>query len=92
MDAVEQIRRADGRWVCWLTLTDEASGAVLAAMLFPHRYWQHVPAIQVQDALRRVFARWGRPDRVRVDNGPPWGSREDLPTAFALWLIGLGST
>jgi hypothetical protein len=40
--------------------------------------------------LRRAFARWGRPERVRVDNGTPWGSKGDLPTDLALWLIGLG--
>jgi hypothetical protein len=27
---------------------------------------------------------------VRVDNGAPWGSKGDLPTDLALWLIGLG--
>lgn len=27
---------------------------------------------------------------MRVDNGAPWGSWSDLPTALALWLIGLG--
>ena len=40
--------------------------------------------------FRRVFARWGLPDRVRVDNGYPWGSSRDLPSELALWLIGLG--
>jgi Mu transposase-like protein len=30
------------------------------------------------------------PRRVRVDNGAPWGSKGDLPTDLALWLIGLG--
>lgn len=40
--------------------------------------------------LRRTFQRWGLPDRLRVDNGHPWGSRNDLPTALGLWLIGLG--
>ena len=40
--------------------------------------------------LRRVLRRWGLPDRLRVDNGHPWGSRNDLPTDLALWLIGLG--
>jgi hypothetical protein len=29
------------------------------------------------------------PERFRVDNGGPWGSRGDLPTDSALWLIGL---
>jgi hypothetical protein len=44
----------------------------------------------VQQALRRAFARWGRPGEVRVDNGYPWGSTGELPTDLALWLIGLG--
>jgi hypothetical protein len=39
--------------------------------------------------LRRAFERWGLPERFRVDNGAPWGSRGDLPTDLALWLIGL---
>lgn len=41
-------------------------------------------------ALRGAFARWGLPDRLRLDNGPPWGSWADLPTELALWLLGLG--
>jgi hypothetical protein len=40
--------------------------------------------------LREAFARWGLPRRVRVDNGAPWGSTGELPTALALWLIGSG--
>jgi hypothetical protein len=44
----------------------------------------------VQQALRAALARWGKPCRLRVDNGKPWGSRSDLPPALALWLIGLG--
>src|SRR4051794_4637149 len=39
---------------------------------------------------RRTFQCWGLPDRLRVDNGHPWGSRHDLPRELALWLIGLG--
>lgn len=30
------------------------------------------------------------PERIRVDNGCPWGSTGDFPTDFALWIIGLG--
>jgi hypothetical protein len=40
--------------------------------------------------FRRAFAGWGLPDRVRVDNGYPWGTPRDLPSELALWLIGLG--
>jgi hypothetical protein len=30
------------------------------------------------------------PRWLRVDNGVPWGSFNDLPTRFALWVVGLG--
>lgn len=40
--------------------------------------------------LREAFATWGRPDRLRVDHGSPWGSWNDLPPPLALWAIGLG--
>lgn len=40
--------------------------------------------------LRRAFERWGRPRRIRVDNGKPWGLSNGLPPPLALWLIGLG--
>jgi hypothetical protein len=49
-----------------------------------------VEAAVVQDTLRQVFSRWGRPKGFRVDNGTPWGSAGDWPTDLALWLIGLG--
>jgi len=44
----------------------------------------------VQAHLRQVFTRWGRPAALRLDNGLPWATWNDLPTAFALWLVGLG--
>jgi hypothetical protein len=40
--------------------------------------------------LREWLARWGRPLQMRVDNGTPWGSSDDVPTPLALWLVGLG--
>jgi hypothetical protein len=52
--------------------------------------WSGVSPQEVRDRLRQAFARWGRPLRLRVDNGAPWGSKGDLPTDLALWLIGLG--
>jgi hypothetical protein len=56
----------------------------------PQGHWTEVPPREVQERLRRAFTRWGRPERLRVDNGAPWGSAGDLPTDLALWLIGLG--
>jgi hypothetical protein len=49
-----------------------------------------VPVPCVQQALRTQFRQWGLPQCLRVDNGVPWGSFNDLPTFFALWVVGLG--
>jgi hypothetical protein len=49
-----------------------------------------VPATTVQARLRALFATWGLPAKIRVDNGAPWRSWADLPTALALWWVGLG--
>lgn len=90
VDAKEGIRLANGRRVCWLRLADEFSGAVLLTVVFDLPRWADVTPQQVQDALRRAFARWGKPARIRVDNGYPWGTTGGLPTCIALWLAGLG--
>lgn len=57
---------------------------------FPPGQWNLVPTPEVRKSLRQAFQRWGLPDRLRVDNGHPWGSAGDLPTELALWLLGLG--
>jgi hypothetical protein len=49
----------------------------------------NVPAERTVETLRLAFERWGRPGRLRVDNGYPWGSTGDLPTELGLWLMGL---
>jgi len=49
----------------------------------PQGQFNQVPTSQVQD-------QWGLPAEVRLDNGCPWGGWYDLPTVFALWLLGLG--
>lgn len=89
MDAVERIRLAGGQWACWLRLTDEYTGAILFTRVFAVERWAQVTAPDVQNALRQAFARWGRPRRLRVDNGAPWGSTGGLPSPLALWLLGL---
>jgi hypothetical protein len=52
--------------------------------------WNQVPPATVQEQFRQVFTRWGRPERLRLDNGLPWANWNDLPMALALWLVGLG--
>lgn len=45
----------------------------------------------MQQALRGWFEQWGRPQQIQFDHGQPWCSgRNDLPSLFELWLVGLG--
>lgn len=57
---------------------------------FPEGNFNEVRATEVRDVLRDAFARYGLPQRFRVDNGSPWGSSGDLPPDLALWILGLG--
>lgn len=45
----------------------------------------------VQDRLSAIFRRYGLPDRMSMDNGPPWGASSEF-TALSVWLIRLGVT
>jgi len=92
MDAVEKTPLATGHGISWLRIVDEWTGAVLDTKVFDQSSFASVGTWTVQTQLRRVFSRWGRPERFRVDNGTPWGSCGDLPTDLALWLIGLEMT
>jgi hypothetical protein len=89
MDATEQIHLQKGKRACWLRIIDEFSGAIFHTKVFPVGRWSEVGALAVQVELRQAFTHWGLPEHMRVDNGTPWGSTGGLPTALALWLLGL---
>jgi transposase len=89
-DASEELRLQGKQQACWLRLVDECSGAFLQTVVFGQARWENVSRHEIQAVLRQVFARWGLPERLRVDNGYPWGSSGDFPPEMALWLIGLG--
>ena len=44
----------------------------------------------VKDRLSRIFRRYGLPARMTMDNGSPWGSHSEDPTALTVWLMRLG--
>ena len=48
--------------------------------------------ITVKDRLRRVFERYGLPQRMLADNGSPWGasSTSGRHTRLSIWLLDLG--
>jgi len=49
-------------------------------------------AATVEQELRGLFARYGLPERVLTDNGPPWGhsARGEQYTTLTVWLMRLG--
>ena len=64
-------------------------GPAWARSFSPYATFGEVPVEEVADALRLKFTEWGLPVRLRVDNGTPWANWNDLPTPFALWVVGL---
>ena len=46
----------------------------------------------VQPTLGAVFRRYGLPEVLIMDNGPPWGHEGPFYTRFAAWLMRLGIT
>ena len=56
----------------------------------PYKSVKQIPPGEIQAFLREVFEEWGLPERIRADNGHPWGSWNDVPPPLALWLMGLG--
>lgn len=48
----------------------------------------------MQSCFQNWFEQWGLPKGIRFDNGKPWANpgQPHVPTALALWLVGLGIT
>jgi transposase InsO family protein len=69
-----------------LTVLDDHSRFALALVACPHEQ-----QLAVQEQLIACFERYGLPERILTDNGPPWGaSGADGVTALEVWLIRLG--
>jgi transposase InsO family protein len=44
--------------------------------------------VTVQDQLNELFRRYGLPDSIGIDNGPPWGDGRAQPyTPLTVWMI-----
>lgn len=75
-----------------LTVLDDHSRFALALHACPDQGTE-----RVREQLSRTFRRYGLPDRMLLDNGPPWGApypagREEPPhyTRLTVWLMRLG--
>ena len=89
MDAAEQVPLQTGWRVPGCGSPTSVAAECSGPTSSPQGHLNEVPPREVQQRLRRAFTRGGRPERLRIDNGAPWGSAGD-PTDLALWLIGLG--
>lgn len=57
---------------------------------FPLTRASQLSAQSVQNFLRTCFETWGFPLALRFDNGAPWATQSDIPSALALWILGFG--
>ena len=90
MDAKERFTLLDERQYCYLTVTDEHSGAWLSSIAFPYARISQVPLEVFRSELIVAFERWGKPGALRVDNGAPLGVPTMSSTSpIALWLIAM---
>lgn len=93
LDFKGEFRLANHRYCYPLTLIDDHSRFSLAVAACPDQQRS-----TVQRQLRKVFARYGLPEAIFCDNGPPWGAglgwRAWGPfyTGLAVWLMRLGIT
>jgi len=87
VDAKEQQTLADGTKVCWLTITDEKSCGLIAAIPFEVNRICEVDPIELRKGLEIVFTEYGKPESIKVDNGRPLADpkRESIPP-LVLWL------
>jgi putative transposase len=77
-------RTQDGRRVEPLTVRDLFSRYLLEVRLLPDQSWQPVRRI-----FLRLFRQYGYPKVIRVDNGPPFGSKGALGLSrlSAWWTV-----
>jgi len=86
MDFKGHFKLANGKRCHPLTLLDDHSRFVLA--IKSCAYETHDT---VKTALIEVFREYGLPDRMTMDNGPPWGySGSQDYTRLSVWLIKQG--
>jgi hypothetical protein len=79
-------RTRDGKRVEPLTVRDLFSRYVLTVRLLDHQGWE-----PTRREFMRLFARYGYPEIIRVDNGKPFGSSGPAGLSrLSAWWTGLG--
>jgi putative transposase len=79
-------RTADGQRCDPLTVSDLASRYLLCCEGLKSQSFEAVRAV-----FEKLFTQYGLPQRIRVDNGPPFGSRgAGGLSRLSVWWMGLG--
>lgn len=69
-----------------LTTLDDHSRYLLGLFACANQTYQ-----TVQQRLTELFRQYGLPERMLMDNGPPWGNSPEAPqTVLTVWLMRLG--
>lgn len=87
MDFKGQFQLKSSHWCYPLTILDDYSRYSLTIAACSN---QHTRTVQY--CLSQVFERYGLPECILADNGPPWGCSSSLPryTQLGVWLLRLG--
>jgi len=91
MDFKGEFKLDSGAWCYPLTIIDDHSRFAVATQACSNQRRK-----TVKGHLQAIFARYGLPEAILCDNGPPWGSPQRFPdgrppyTRLAAWLIRLG--
>jgi transposase InsO family protein len=79
-------RTADGKRCEPFTLTDNYSRFLLRCQALPEQ-----TTVQIKPVMEAAFREYGLPERIRSDNGAPFGSNGETGlTALSVWWIRLG--
>lgn len=85
MDFKGRVKLADGTLCHPLTIVDDHSRYALCLAAGTRQTYD-----VVRTALEVTFQRYGLPDALFVDNGPPWGDPQTPWTRLKVWLLKLG--
>lgn len=75
-----------------MNVADEATGAHLKASVHSCSNVSQMDRATIVKGLNKCFERWGKPQNIKIDNGPPLvvPKHLDVPTLATLWWTGLG--
>jgi transposase InsO family protein len=83
MDFKGHFAVGSGRCHALTVLDDHSRFAIVLRALDNERH------ASVQEQLTRTFERYGLPERINADNGPPWGTGCQGISALHVWLASL---